>query len=351
LSNRRFELALALATCIAATPARDANAQDTGPDAAARDAVADPGAQATEGAREAFLRGTEFARNAHWSEALAEFERSASLRPHAVTTYNEGACQRALGRYTLARKTLQQALDENDRTGGAQLPEATIADIRGYLAQIDALLATADVVLDPPNAAIAVDGRPLEPAGDGAPLTAGTRPPALAEVPPGSRFRVLLDPGAHVITVSRRGYADAVVNRTFPAGVTVPLALRLDRLPANLHIEADRPRAVVTVDGYDVGLAPVDVARPAGSYRIVVRKAGFTTYEADVVVQAGEAMTLNAKLRAESIPITQRWWFWTAATALLAGAATGTYFIARDATTPSRPPLDGGGLGWTVQAH
>jgi hypothetical protein len=341
LSSRRFELALAIAV-LALTRAPEARAQDTAPD---------PEAQATASAREAFVQGTESARNARWSEALASFERSASLRPHAVTTYNIGACERALGRYTLARRTLQRALDENERAGGGQLPEATVADIAGYLAQIDALLTTAEVDIAPSNAAIAIDGRPLESLGEGAPLAAGTRPPGPGELPPGAHFRVLLDPGAHVITVSRPGYAEAIVYRSFAAGDKVTLTLSLDRLPANLHIEADRSRAVVTVDGYDVGVAPVDVSRPAGSYHIVVKQVGFTTYEADVVVRAGELVTLSARLRVESHPITERWWFWTAAGALVAGAAAGTYFIARGETTPSRPPLDGGGLGWTVQAR
>ncbi len=41
-----------------------------------------------EQAREAFVRGSELAKDAQWGAALTSFERSAKLRPHAWTTYN-----------------------------------------------------------------------------------------------------------------------------------------------------------------------------------------------------------------------------------------------------------------------
>src|SRR4051812_10582870 len=74
-------------------------------------------------AREAFLKGGQLAKDAQWAEALAAFEQSAALRPHPITTYNIGACQRSLGRYTLARKTLGRALAE-DRSAGNVLSPA-----------------------------------------------------------------------------------------------------------------------------------------------------------------------------------------------------------------------------------
>src|SRR6187402_143183 len=58
-------------------------------------------------ARELFVRGTTLVQSAQWAEALDAFEQSAALRPHPITTYNIGACERALGRYTVARERLQ----------------------------------------------------------------------------------------------------------------------------------------------------------------------------------------------------------------------------------------------------
>jgi hypothetical protein len=305
-------------------------------------------------ARAQFVEGTDFVHKAQWADALSAFERSAKLKPHAVTTYNVGACERALGRYALARKTLQHALTENQTAGGTQLPDTVLQEIHAYVDQIDALLAAADVTLDPPSSTITVDGRPLE-VGDAAAtppvLVAGIREPGPGESPPAAHFKMVLDPGVHVITLSRKGYADAVVNRTFLPAQTAVLPLALDRLPATLHITSNQERAVVAVNGADVGMAPVDVSRPGGSYRVVVTKPGFVTYEAQVNAQPGEDVDMKATLPEERHPITKQWWFWTAAGVVVAGAVVGTYFITRTPSTPAQPALNCGGLGWCVTAQ
>src|ERR1044071_2854227 len=69
-------------------------------------------------AREEFLRGLGHIRDLQYSDALAAFERSANLRPHAVTTYNIGACLRAMGQYTMAHRKLNEALKQAAEGGG-----------------------------------------------------------------------------------------------------------------------------------------------------------------------------------------------------------------------------------------
>jgi hypothetical protein len=300
-------------------------------------------------AREEFVQGTDFVHKAQWAEALAAFERSAKLKAHAVTTYNIGACERALGRYTRARKTLRASLAQNDQWGGSQLPEGVVTEVKAYLDQIQALLAAVNVTLEPAEAAIAVDGRPLdvEDAKASPPvLVAGIRPPGPGETPPAGKTKIVLDPGAHVFTLSRKGYADAVVNKTLAPGTTTELPLSLDRLPATIHVAADQPGAVVRLQGLDVGVAPVDVSRPAGSYKVEVQKSGFVTYESQLLARPGEEVTLRARLPEDKPSIVSRWWFWTGIGVVVAGAAAGTYFATRPA--PERPPLNGGGLGWVV---
>jgi hypothetical protein len=311
-------------------------------------ALADDDPQTAE-ARAAFVHGTELVHEAKWAEGLAAFEQSAKLKPHAITTYNVGACQRALGRYAEARKTLHRALAENDANGGQQLPEALITETKGYLDQIDKLLATMDVTLDPGSAAITVDGRPLEVDPTTHALVADVRPPGAGETPPSATFKMVLDPGVHVITLSRKGYSDAVINKTLAPGSSTVMVMALDKLPATFHIEADQPSAIVKFAGADVGVAPIDVSRPGGTYKVAVQKSGFVTYEATVVGQPGEAVDLRAKLPAEKPSILSRWWFWTVAGVVVAGAATATYFIVRANQEPTRPGLNGGGLGWSVQ--
>jgi hypothetical protein len=181
-------------------------------------------------ARTAFKEGTSLAHQAQWGEALLAFERSSNLRPHTFTTYNIGYCERALGRYTRARKLLARALAENDARGGTALSPDVVSDAKKYLAEMDKRVSRATVKLEPADASIAVDGRPLEVvAGDRTPpvLSAGTRDLGPGEVPQSATFELLIDPGSHVFTVSRPGSSDLVVAKSFTAGTATQLDLKL----------------------------------------------------------------------------------------------------------------------------
>lgn len=294
---------------------------------AAGAAAADEDAARITEARQKFVVGAELVKRAQWSEALAAFEQSAQLRPHPITQFNVGACLRALGRYARAREALGGALAASSPKN--LLPEALAAEARASLAQIDQILVHVELTVAPREASVALDGQPL------------AAPPSS----PGA-WSLTLDPGAHLFTLSRKGYADAVVNRSFAPGARAPLALELDRLPATLHLACNRPGAVVSVDGIDVGVTPVEVQRPSGSHAVTIRLPGFVTYRGKLVVQPGEEARLNAPLEQQRTPIYRKWWFWAAAVVVLAGASVGSYFAARAAETPT---IDGGGLGWAVK--
>jgi hypothetical protein len=304
----------------------------------------------TDEARDQFKQGSSFAKDAQWGAALAAFERSAKLRPHPWTTYNIGVCERALGQYVRARRTFNRALSE--RKTEAELPEATVADIKRFISEIDGLTSTLDVTLAPADAAIAVDGQPLEAdataeKSDVPTVLAGTLPAGPGAKAPASRFRIVMDPGTHVLLITHEGFSDAIDTETVRPGEKRAIELSIAKLPATLDIGADRDEAVVTVNGIDVGVAPVRLSRPAGTYHVLVRKTGFIAYEADATLKPGQKTDLRAALKPEQPSIFKRWWFWTAAGVVVAGAATTTYLLTRP--DPTRPPLDGGGLGWTVK--
>jgi hypothetical protein len=317
---------------------RAARADDTAPEDAT-----------TLEARKEFLRGGELVQKERWGDALDAFEHADKLKPHAITTYNIAQCQRATGQYTLARKALVRALAQDDAERG-QLPESVRGEAKGLMGEIDRILPRIAVTLAPEDAAIAVDGRPIERPGDEAGtavFVAGTRTPGPGESPGMPSFELVANPGAHVITVSRRGYQDVVVNRTFSPGSRSLLDLRLDRLPATIHVTSSLADAVVRVNDADVGNPPVDVSRNAGAYRVTVTRTGYLTYETEVTARPGERVEIAAPMREEKRALTQKWWFWTAAGVLVVGAAATTYFLTRPA--PTRPAPDGGGLGWSLR--
>lgn len=300
-----------------------------------------------ESARAAFKEGASFAKDAQWGAALAAFETSSGLFEHAWTTYNIAVCERALGRYVRARQTFRRALEQRGRAG--DLPASTVLDVERFIAEIDALVANVEVVLSPADAVVSVDGQPLEVQVSGPEpiLALGSSPRDRGRPPPAPKFRVLLDPGAHIFLISRAGFADAMTRVSLGPGEKQHLDLVADRLPATLSVSANKSDAVVTVNAIDVGVAPVRLTRPPGRYHVLVRRPGFVPYESDAVLAPGQSTDLRATLKAEEPGLLSRWWFWTAAGVVVAGAAITTYALTRP--EPERPPYDGGGLGWTAK--
>jgi len=302
-------------------------------------------------ATEKYAEGVELVKKLQWSDGLAAFEGSYKIAPTAFTLFNIGTCERALGRYVRARDTLSRTLVENEARG-SRLPEATVTEAKGYIAEMDQVIATISLSVEPAGAAIAIDGRPLAPlpgtGANGVPrVAAGVAPPGPGVAAPGPAFEVVLDPGAHVITLTRRGFADAVVNKSIGPGTSTVLQLKLDQLPATMKVTSSEDGAIVKVNESDVGPTPVEVLRPPGSYRIVVGKEGFIPYEAEVTVKAGEEVKLDAAMVIDEPSIVEEWWFWTGAAAVIAGGVVLTYALTRP--EPEPPPYQGGTTGWIVQ--
>lgn len=330
-SERRRRGALPAVVVALMLTARPAQAVDAGAD--------------LQRARAEFVTATDHVKAARWGEALVAFERSAALRPHALTTFNIGACERALGRYTRARATLMRAIEADNAAGGRELSEVFRSDAKRWLTEIDGIVVRATVKLSPADATLLIDGAPLLKDESGS-LTAGLPSSERGVTTPGASFTMVIDPGVHLFALSRVGFANAVVQRRFDPGSAPTVTLDLASLPATIRVSSNLPGAVVSVDDLDTGVAPVEIARPAGLYRVAVRKSGYVPYLASVRVNPGEQPSIRASLVAESTPITKSFWFWAATVAVVGGAATTTYLLTRP--DPERASPDGGGLGWVV---
>ncbi len=324
---------------VAALTPRDAVADD-----APKTPVAPADDTTKEEARRLFGVGVDAVRSFQWADALAAFEKSHAIVPNATTSLNIGVAERALGHYVRAKRALGRALDENRAGGGSVLSASSVADAEGYLKEIDGLLARAKVTVKPQGAAIVVDGRPL--AGDGSGYAAGIEPPGAGTTAPAGTFDLVLDPGNHVFLITRKGFSDAVVNRTFAPGSTLDLVLELDKLPATIKVSAEVEGAIVRVGRTDVGPAPVDVLRPAGTYPVTVSKEGFVSYETTLTVKAGEEAKIAAVLPKKKLAVEEEWWFWVSIAGAVGTAATITYFAVRP--EPDPVPYDGGNTGWVV---
>jgi hypothetical protein len=337
---RRGALVSALLVLAVGPVGRTARAQDPSAPSGSSTTRED----ATSRGRTAYQRGIALAHDGQWSDALASFQEAAAARDAPLIRFNVAYCERALGRYVAARRTLRPVL-----TDPAGLDSTQLEDARAYAAEFDRIVVRVSVRLDPAAASLTVDGRSLVPddaepgaylalgpAGDGQPLD---RP----------SFLVLLDPGAHVFRATRPGHEAALLNRSYRAGEGATVDLHLDLLPATVALRSEPSQAIVTLDQRDLGVAPLDFERAAGSYKLEVARQGFETYRATLDLQPGQRVELTAKLNPYTEPLTKKWWFWTGIAVAVAGGAALTYALTRP--TPEPPPYQAGTSGWLGVAH
>ncbi len=182
-------------------------------------------------AREEFTLGATLAHRGDWLDALAAFERSDQLRPHPITVYNIGYCERALGRYTRAWKAFRRALADNQAKRGGTMPPEMVEQTREYIKEVEGRLARAFVTIDQDGVELSVNGRPLELVENGPGkhrvLVAGTRAPGRPEAAPGRTFEVLLDPGNQVFLLEHNSMQATVVDRSFEAGSSTSFRLHI----------------------------------------------------------------------------------------------------------------------------
>lgn len=217
------------------------------------------------GARAAFESGAQLASEGRWSDALAQFEVSASKRPHATTSYNIGFCERALGHPTRAKKFFDQALARDGSTSGAELTPELRAATKKYLEQAAAQIASPELTLEPADVAISVDGRPLE-AAETAPggerMLAGVRPAGPGERVPRAVFVLEVDAGAHEIVILGADGRTRVAHEYFAPQSTKKLRLALPPPAPRLEVDHGNSRRTWGYVLGGVGLAAIG----AGAY-------------------------------------------------------------------------------------
>lgn len=305
---------------------------------------------ATDAGRASFLLGVAAVKESQWATALAHFERSQAKRKHAVTSYNIGLCQRAVGHYVLARRAFDDALAQNAASGGTQLAAETADETRSLLREAERALGHLDIRFEPADAAVSIDGRPLTREGNAyvAGLAAEGPPEAVSQEfrrASGAAFAVAMDPGAHTLRVTRSGFAEETRTLDVSKGQEQSLALHLRELPGILRVSAT-PSATVYLAAEKLGPSPLMVERPKGTYLVTLKRDGYAAFSSRVVLAPGERKDLVATLLRESTPITRTWWFYAVLGGAAAALAVTTYAIVRSSETSTS---DGGSLGWVVK--
>jgi len=215
------------------------------------------------GAREAFRLGSALANAGQWNDALGAYQRSNALRPHPTTTYNIAFCERALGRSTRARKAFRAALEQSARQPDRALSPEIELRAKGYLAEVDRRVAHLRLTVMKPDVAVSIDGRPLERA-QGREWWAGTRDPGKGERLPSGPIDVLIDPGAHVIALSR-GKESRVIDVRLEAASVSELTLDMGSDAARATRRQEQPNRTWAIAALGVGAGGIAVGALAGT--------------------------------------------------------------------------------------
>jgi hypothetical protein len=257
-------------------------------------------------ARLHFQQGVALYQDHNYDAALAEFQGAYAASSEPIVLYNMGLTLKALFRYADAIDSLDRYLKVGGARTDAITPERR-AEVEGIITEMKSLLADVTVVVQPPQANIRVDGR---------------------AVTMGIEGIVKLAAGTHSIEASQAEYTTDHRDITVVAGVPQSVSLKLNPIPHTGHVKiaTAQPGAHVSVDGRDLGAAPVEVELGAGGHHLDVAAQGFLTNSSELAVAPGQSreMTISLDLPPPPpvTPFYQRWWFWGGAAVVLAVAGT-----------------------------
>jgi len=252
--------------------------------------------------------------------ALAEFEASYKIRPSAGVLYNIGLTQKALYRYDEALVSLRKYLVD-----GQKIPKDKRAEVTQLITEIQALLATVTFAVQPAGTVVTLDGRQLGQA------------PSLGSYG--------IAAGMHTFEFTADGYKPAKQELKVVAGqpLTVTDATGKTTSFAYSYSVVKPPLAEVIIDDKPRGPGPVELELPLGGHTLAVQQAGYTTYQGELVVTAGQRREVPIEL---SKPILvkrghwyEKWYFWVPVTAVVALAGGGIYFATRE--PPDSVPVGG----------
>lgn len=276
-------------------------------------------------ARLHFQQGVALYQEQNYGAALAEFDAAYAISREPIVLYNMGLTYKALFRYQESVEALNRYLTE----GGARAPGISRdkkSEVERLVAEMKSLLADVTIVRQPAGATIRIDGR-------------------VTTLGPGGV--VQLASGPHVIEASAPDFVAGRREITVVAGTAQTISLVLAAIPRSGHVRvaAAQIGARISIDGRDLGPAPVEADLLAGGHQLDVVAPGFAPSRSELVVAAGQTRELTISLERPAAasegasPIYHRWWFWVGAG--VAAAAVTTTAIVLTAPESTQGPLVG----------
>jgi hypothetical protein len=269
--------AVVLLGALAPSPARAAPSVTqpaSNPPAASTAAAATDVPDATIEARRHFKLGIRLYQDTNYPGALAEFEAAYAAKPGAGSLQNVALCQKALFRYREAAATLEQLLAKH----AAELSEGEQKAVRDAITELNALVGSIVVEVEPSDAKVTIDGRAVPPSE----LRAG----------------VEVNVGEHTVIADEPGYARLVRVVSVASGQKkLPVEMKLKATDGFLNIVTQDRRAAIAIDGitraFHVFRGGV---KPDTEHLVQVFRDGYETYETTVKVALGATLDVHAEL-------------------------------------------------------
>lgn len=271
-------------------------------------------------ARDAFELGVLLGHAQRWAEALDAFRRSYALAARPRTCFNLGLAMHHVGRMREAATTLQRCLTAPTTAADAALAD----DTRELLRVVTRALGTLELVVQPPEADLRVDGEFIE-GGGGAHVLA-------------------LDPGLHRVQLSSDGTSPQEFTLPLTAGQRVLRRVDLRVLPARMVIRAPSPDALVSVDDDPTGRGVTEWLGPPGAHRVRVELPEHQPWRGRYALTPGQRLDIAVALEPVPRPIYRNPWLWVGVSAAVMAAAAVIVYAA----VPGETPVDAGSTGQII---
>lgn len=242
-----------------------------GPAAALAQQPAPPLAAIAE-ARERYQRGIDLFEERNYDAAMAEFQRAYELTRNPAVLFNISATHELTGHFVEA---LDAMLDYERRAPAAAVQQRR-ADVDAALGRLRSRIGTIVIRFEAAGLDVRVDG--------------------LQRPPSSGNLEIRVAAGRHRLSLAAPHYQPREAEFDVAGGSTIVVSEPLVPERAFMAVECNVHGAEVLVDGRPLATTPITspLPVPEGSHHVVVRRAGYTTYETDV-----NSVGAGARVRAD----------------------------------------------------
>ena len=272
MGETRGKLLAGIAACVAASVIGLA----ARPLSAAPEREAEPASEqdtATRDARRHFQSGLKLYRDSNYSGALAEFEAAYREKPGPGSLQNVALSLKALFRYAEASQALRLLLERHR----SELGEGEREAVGVAIAELEALVGTLTLRVQPGTASVSVNGR---------------------EVSAEERQKgVKLNVGEHVIVAEAPGYArmSQIVRVAGQQSLLADVVLKATS--GFLRVVTEDDKAAIAVDGEPRGFRTwTGPVTPDVEHLVQIYREGFEPFERSVRVGTGETLRVDGSI-------------------------------------------------------